>query len=289
MNKFNKMKIPRFSVPKTNKESFWVDEYKGKYFYDKLHWHPEIQITLIKDMTGDALAGGYYGRFYEGELYVIGSNIPHVFRSDHTYDPKREDAVSIIFSPSLFGKEFLSLPECELLNEWMENTHYGMKIKSNLTINFASIFEKISTSWGFNRLYHLIELLQSLINTDYDILAANPKKVYNNQETKLLDKILTYTFTNFQNKITIDDVACQACMSPASFCRYFKSKTQKTYIQFLNEVRIANACKLLMKEDTTIAQSALLSGYNNLTYFNRKFKNVMEHSPSEYLKIIRQY
>ncbi|MEP0368040.1 MAG: AraC family transcriptional regulator [Cyclobacteriaceae bacterium] len=283
------MKVFRFNVPKTNKESFWIDEYKGKYFYDKLHWHPEIQITLIKGMTGDVLAGGYYGRFYPGEIYVIGSNIPHVFRSDHPNELKQEDAVSIIFSPTLFGKTFLALPESESLNDWIEKTHYGMKISANTIIDFAAIFEKINNSWGFNRLYHLIELLFSLLNTDCVALATNPKKVYNNQETKLLDKILTYTFTNFQNTITIEDVSSLACMSSASFCRYFKSKTQKTYIQFLNEVRIANACKILMKEDTTIAQSALLSGYNNLTYFNRKFKSIMEHSPSEYLKIIKQY
>lgn len=283
------MKVTRFNVPKTNKESFWVDEYKGKYFFDKLHWHPEIQITLIQNATGDLLSGGYYGRFYPGELYIIGSNTPHVFRSDHLDDSKTEDAVSVIFHPGLFGETFLNLPECILLKQWLEKTQFGMRIKSEDSLEIQNAVGKIILSWGFERLANLINLLQVCVNTNCTLLTSiATKKNFTDSETKVLDKILQFTFTNFTRVISINEVADLACMSPVSFCRYFKSKTQKTYIQFLNEVRIANACKLLMNGEYTIAESALKSGYNNITYFNRKFRTVMDFTPSDYVKIINQ-
>ncbi|WP_262247337.1 AraC family transcriptional regulator [Parapedobacter soli] len=282
------MRISSFNVPKTNSESFWVDDYKGRTFFSKLHVHPEIQITLIKKATGDVLSGGHYGRFYTGEVYVIGSNIPHVFRSDGDVEPTGENALSIIFKPDFLGEHFLALPECEVLREWLGNTQHCMKIKPADSIEISAAIERAAESWGFDKILHFTKLLHLCVNTAYTVLAPNAKKVYNESETKTLDKILQFTFSNFKEEVTIDKVADLACMSPASFCRYFKSKTQKTYIQFLNEVRIANACKLLMDRDVTIAESAHQSGYNNLTYFNRKFKYVMNLTPSSYIKVIEK-
>lgn len=282
------MKISNFNVPKTHSESFWVDDYKGRSFFSKLHIHPEIQITFIKKATGNVLSGGYYGSFYTGEVYVIGSNIPHVFRSDGDEEPTGENAVSIIFKPDILGEQFLALPECEVLKEWLENTRHCMKINPADSIEIGAAIERAAESWGFDKILHFMKILHLCVNTEFTLLAPNAKKVYNESETKTLDKILQFTFSNFKQEVTINKIADLACMSPASFCRYFKSKTQKTYIQFLNEVRIANACKLLMDRDVTIAESARLSGYNNLTYFNRKFKQVKNLTPSSYIKVVEK-
>lgn len=282
------MKVLTFNVPKTNNESFWVDDYKGKLFFSKLHVHPEIQVTLIKNATGDVLSGGYYGRFYAGEVFVVGSNIPHVFKSDNHGRPERENAVSVIFDSNILGQAFLTLPECESLKAWFENTRHCMKIRAEDSSAVSAAIERIVESQGLDKLLHFIELLHACVNTEYTLLAPNAKKVYKESETKTLDKIFQFTFSNFKDDVTIEKVADLACMSPVSFCRYFKSKTQKTYIQFLNEVRIANACKLLMDDDMTIAESARQSGYNNLTYFNRKFKHIMDLTPSSYVKVIHE-
>ena len=125
----------------------------------------------------------------------------------------------------------------------------------------------------------------SMKNTDITLLSSSTfQNSYNKSETERLNDIYNYTMSNFKQKISLEEIASISCLSVNSFCRYFKSQTRKTYSQFLIEIRIGHACKLLIENRLTVSKICVESGFNNFSNFNRYFKIISGLSPLEYKK-----
>lgn len=284
------MKVLPFKIPKTVKESYRIQIDKQPYFYDTLHQHPEIQITQIVEGTGTFICGDHIGHYEPGDLYIIGPNMPHVFKSDNIHyqidSPPTSHGISLFFDRNVFGKSFFDLPEMESARDFLIKSQRGIQIVGDTLQEITPFMHSAQYTQSIDRLIGLLKILKLLSadpNPSY-LSTSSSIKEYNEKDGKRMNDVFQFTMSNYNRAISLDEVAAIANMSPNAFCRFFKQRTRKTYINFLNEVRIGNACQLLQREDLTIAQICYNSGFNNLSHFNRYFKRVTGMSPSEYMK-----
>lgn len=282
------MKALPFKIPKTEKDSFHIQIDEERYFYDTLHQHPEIQVTFIENSSGNLIYGDYLGAFGPGDVFVIGPNVPHVFRNDNSFyeeeATKNAKAYTLFFDEATFGKQFFELPESGKLSQFIGMAERGMKLKSEDAKSLIPLIKQLYQISGLDRMILLLQILNYLSQCDFEFLTnqLNVKSLSDDQG-KRLDDIFRFTLQEYHRAIKLEEVASIANLSPSAFCRYFKQHTRKTYIDFLNEFRISQACKLLVDRDKSVTEICYEVGFNNLSNFNRKFKAVMTVTPRNYV------
>lgn len=286
------MKILPFKIPKTSQESFRLQEDKEFYFYDNLHQHPEVQLTLILNSEGKVIVGDFIGSFKPGDIFLIGTNLPHVFRNDPKYYEELNEgqahSISIFFEWQSFGEKFLSLPELTNLQGFTKLTDRGLYLQEPLKSRIAQLLKQIFKRDGMDRLIILLKILNILSSgsKDMDPLASSGScHDFDESDGKRLADIYQFTMKEFHRKITLEEVAARAHMTTNSFCRYFKKRTRKSYLDFLTEIRIGHARKLLQYEDLSISQISYEVGFNNQSNFNRKFREVCAITPTEFRRL----
>lgn len=284
------MKVLPFKIPKTSQESFRLQEDIEIHFYDNLHQHPETQLTLILESEGKLIAGDYIGTFKPGDVFLIGPNLPHVFRNEAIYysgnSQRKAHSISVFFEWQAFGDKFLSLPEVSSLKEFSKVSARGLIIKNPLRNRIAQLLKLLFKTSELDRLIVLLKILNLLSKSaDTQPLASSAiNTILDEADGKKLSDVYRFTMNEYARKIQLEEVASIANMTVNAFCRYFKKRTRKSYIDFLTEIRIGHARKLLQEQDLSISQICYEVGFNNLSNFNRKFKEVCGITPTEYRK-----
>tara|TARA_B110000037_G_scaffold217777_1_gene279505 strand:- start:1961 stop:2812 length:852 start_codon:yes stop_codon:yes gene_type:complete len=276
------MKVLPFKISKPENEALIYQEDKEITFYNKLHQHEEIQISYIKSGEGTLVIGDTITDYKTGDIIVIGSNLPHVFNSD-IESKVPSFMMTLFFSRNSFGNDFFELNDFRLLKKIFSQSEYGIKIATNKE-HLKNLFLELPSANKLRRFILLFEIMQLIIKSDCkQISSFIYQKNYKDDEGRRMGAIFDHTFQHFSEPITLSQIASVANMTTNAFCRYFKQRTNKTYFQLLNEVRIESACKLLSKNsDLSIAEIALQSGFQNISNFNRKFKMVKQLTPSDY-------
>lgn len=283
------MKVVPFQVPHTTKEAFRIQLDRMPHFYDKLHQHNEIQIMWIEKSEGTLIAGDYVGRFGPGDLYIIGSHQAHVFKNDPAYFSTESNltasSLSIFFGEKYFGGEFWQLEEMEDARNFVEKASRGFKMLGTEKENLITLLKIVVGQKGIDKLITFFSIIKLLLEaTKFETLSVMASmENYGSSEGKRMDDILQFTLRESYRKVYIDEVAKVAHLTEEAFCRYFKIRTGKTYTNFLNEVRVSQACKLLIDKDLSIQDICYQSGFTNLSNFNRAFKKVTGKTPSKYL------
>lgn len=283
------MKVIPFQVPKTAREAFRLQVDHRPHFYDKLHQHPETQIMLIVKGEGTLISGDYVGRFSSGDLFVIGSNQPHVFRNDDNYyrrnEKKMAHAISIYFDENYAGPSFWQLNELKAIRDLLKQSAYGLKIEGKTKLEATQIIHHLLREKGIDKLISFLRLLRILsVSKELQQLSVRAlPSVYRVSEEKRMNDILQFTFKESARPIYLEEVAELANLSVEAFCRYFKLRTQKTYTSFLNEVRVSKASQLLIQSDKSIQDVCFESGFTNLSNFNRVFRKVTGKTPRNYI------
>jgi AraC-like DNA-binding protein len=286
------MKVVSFNVPHLSKEAFRSQVDELPHFYDELHAHPEIQLMLIRKSEGTLIAGDYIGRFKADDIYLIGSNLPHVFRNDKAYYQSskklKAHSISLYFNKHYLGEHFWQLDEMKSVRKLVEKAGRGLKIYGRTKETIENEIVKVSTLNGIDKIISFFELLKLLTKTkEFKSLSVSyAYESYSESEGKRMNNILRFTFKESHRKIYINEVADLAHLSVEAFCRYFKTRTGKTYTNFLNEVRVSNACKLLINKDMSIQEVCFQVGFINLSNFNRIFKRVIGKTPSNYFDTV---
>jgi AraC-like DNA-binding protein len=278
------MKVLPFIIPKPENVTLYVQNYKGESFYEKLHQHKEIQISLVLKGEGTYIIGDCVGDFKPNDVFVLGENLPHVFKRDEAFENEVE-MVSLFFSKNSYGNGFFNLPEFEHFKHFFNNSVLGYKVLSNKS-ELLKLLSEIESQIKYQQFKCFLEILNLISQGEKRELSSliNLKK-YAGDEGKRMSDIFQYTMNNYHQEISLDQVSNIANMTPNAFCRYFKQRTNKTFVNFLIDIRIGNACKLLTKDnDLNITEISYKSGFNNLANFNRKFKVIKGVTPSEYRK-----
>ncbi|GGF39091.1 AraC family transcriptional regulator [Echinicola rosea] len=284
------MKPLLFKIAKTEEEAVRILQEDYPYFYDNLHYHVETQIMVILEGKGTYFIGDAIGNFNAGDIFILGSNLPHFFRSDKDYYSEgsclRSKNISILFSLETMGEKILDLPEFHAIKKLLYYSKKGLMIYGKAKKRLFKAAQKIARKDGMERIVYLLKHLDKISKSN-EITALshiNFEASTRPHDTKKVNAIIHFIMENFAKDISLADVANVANLSVNAFCRYFKQHTRKTFSQFLNEVRIGNACKQLIEEGYSVKEVAFDSGYYNISYFNRQFKLITGYTPSEYLK-----
>lgn len=251
------------------------------------HYHPEIElIYFIKGRTTGVIGEGFY-QFEEGDLALLGTNFPHVLQEDkefsRQYPECRPFGLIIQFTEGFLGNDFLQKPELSTVYQLLKKARRGIAFNADVVEKVSITLLKMHTMSETRKLLSLLDVLTILSETEgYQYLTPKDYVYDHTQDEDRMHCVNRYVYQHFPEKISIRDIATIANMTESSFCRYFKTRTLKTFTKFLNEVRISYACKLLNNERYSVTDACFESGFTNLSYFNRQFKTVMKMSPKAY-------
>lgn len=276
------MKVLPFKIPKPESEALVYQEDHEIVFYNQLHQHEEIQITYIVKGSGSLIVGDSINYYKPNDILVIGENIPHVFRSDTSITSKSL-MFTLFFTRNSFGKDFFNIRDLLELNSFFQDSIYGMKLLSHQK-KIIKQFKKMKTKNRIERIASFLKVLNIISQADKEQLSSFVyRKKYTDAEGKRMNDVFQYAMNHFHEFISLEEISEKANMSKNAFCRYFKKRTNKTFFQFLIELRIENACKLLyIENELSIAQISELCGFQNIANFNRKFKELKNMTPSQY-------
>ncbi|PWJ57978.1 AraC-like DNA-binding protein [Dyadobacter jejuensis] len=279
------MKAQLLKISNKIEQSFSIRHDIIPVYHNRWHYHPEIEIVHIRKGKGTYIIGDSISSFEEDDLFVLGANLPHLFRYDHHNEEILSDAYVIHFLPNFLSEEFFKVPEMKVVREFIAKAQQGIHIKQESSDKFGGIMSDLHDSSGVFRLINLLKVFAELCNAKSETKLAS-FGYFNNYDavdSERLNNIYHYVLGNFEKEITLQEISNVANLSVNSFCRYFKTKTNKTFSNFLLEVRVGHACKLLIETDLNISQICFESGFNNLSNFNRYFKKIAGKTPSQYV------
>ena len=254
------------------------------------HFHSEIEILYVIKSYGKRYVADCLEPFQEGDLVLMGSQVPHYWKNDEAFfngdSSLNVQAVVIQFSSDFLDTAINNYPELLPVKELMEKSAFGVHFSAPENIEIGQLLRSMVDKDGFDRFITLLQILDKMAhNQHYRLLAsANYKQNLPNVKDHRLSKILNYINLNYTEKITLTQLSQQFGMNASAFSRYFKEKTAKSPIEYINEMRIGYACKLLQNSNQTISQICFECGFNNISNFNRFFKTLIHMSPSDYQK-----
>ncbi len=271
----------------------FYDEEKP-HFTVPWHFHPEIEILYVVKSSGTSYIGDGIQHFTEGEISMIGENVPHWWKSDAKYyndEVKSGIKAQIIqFKREIFDPNFINLPEMLAIKGLLSRSDRGIRFTGKIREQLGRQMTKIFRKSGINRISEFIILLDMMANAKEYKFHTSPgySRKINTYDFYRFNKIHEYLILNFTRQITLKDVAGIANMSQTAFCRYFKQHTGKSFLSFLNEIRIGYACKLMIYDNFPVFQASQESGFNNLSHFNVQFKRFTSLTPTEYISAYRK-
>lgn len=276
------MKVLPFQIPKPTNDALIYQEDHEFVFYDKLHQHEEIQLSFIAEGSGTLIIGDTISQYQKGDVLVIDGNLPHVFKSDVSTEQKSL-MLTLFFTHDGFGSHFFELEELSETRSFFRKIENGFRVTSH-KIGLKQAFESLAGQSKLERFTTFLSILKLLSKAKKESLSSYVyKKQYSVDEGKRMRDVMSYTMEHFHESISLDQISGIASMTKNAFCKYFKKRTNKTYVRFLNELRIEHACKVIRNQpELSISVVAFDCGFGNVSNFNRKFKGIKGMSPSQF-------
>jgi transcriptional regulator, AraC family len=276
------MKVFPFTIPKSKRDSLILQEDKGPSFYEMLHQHKEIQISYIVEGEGSLIVGDSVNFYSKGDVVVLGENVPHVFKSNLSKSDHSR-MFTLFFTRSSFGDGLFEIDELSALRSFFNKAENGFAVNSNRS-KIRSLIQEIHTDSKIDRFIKFFHLLKLINRSNTSSLSTYvPSKKYSDNEGRRMSAVYEYTMNNFQYEIRLETISAIAAMTKNAFCKYFKKRTNKTFITFLNEIRIEESCNQMQSnKEISIADIAEMSGFQNISNFNRRFKNYKGKTPREF-------
>lgn len=252
------------------------------------HFHPEIEMAYIKNGSGKRHIGSHLSYFQNGDLVLIGSNVPHSGFSNRLSGNQEEIVIQLL--PDFLGTEFLDIPEMHTIRQLLNRAKYGISFYGSTKETIGSLLEKMIPKEPFGRLTDLLEILNRLSNSQEFLLLNAEKVVVESapRDQERMTFIYQFVQENFKRTITLAEIAEKVNLTEPSFSRYFKEITGKTFTYFINEYRIVHASKLLAEGSISIEDVCFECGFNNFSHFNKRFKLITGKSPRQYRNELKQ-
>ncbi|WP_461453353.1 AraC family transcriptional regulator [Mucilaginibacter sp.] len=282
------MKPQLVKIPYELEHSFSVRKDIAPNINNRWHYHPEVELIYFHKGAGTQFVGDHISQFTPGDVVIVGKNLPHFWKYDDCYLKEvitSEPFSTVIhFHENFIGERFLHLPETKPIKLLLEKAKRGILFKGSESTDGGEFIERVFQSKGINKITTLIECLSALAEKDRTLPLSSIGFKYDfpDSENKRITSIYSHTLSNFHKKLSLDEVSQIAGMTINSFCRYFKYHTGKTYIEFLNGIRIGYACKLLIANQTSVKQICYECGFNNFSCFHRVFKRLTGKTPQAY-------
>lgn len=283
------MNIKYESIPKKDNRY----NLKKEFFHSvqvPWHVHLEYELAYIHVTNGTKHVGSHFDLLQKDEVLLLGPYLPHNWQVNKKEIGSTDYQIIIHFSDSIFGQDFFELFPFTAINELLQKSELGVCFKDDVALNVKEKMEQMLQMNEFDRDIELLKLL------NYLTLAPNRSQLsyygfrntHNEERVQRMNKVFKYITINYKENISLQEIADIANMTPQAFCKYFKERTQKTLTEFINEVRISHACKMLYSDEYSIVQVCYDSGFNSPTNFNRQFKKTVKMTPLEFRKKVQE-
>ena len=280
------MKVHPFEIPKSVGDSIIVQVDSSRAFFKYFHQHKEIQISQIVQGQGKLIVANSVHGFVDGDVFVIGENTPHLFQSAE--NSVRSHMISVFFRKDSFSDGFSEITELSELRQFLDSTENSFGLISEKEC-IKKIISDLKEMAGLDKFIHFLKLIKKINAAKTAPLTSRfQPKIVSNEEGQRIQIVFDYVINNFRNEIRLNEVATLIHMTPNAFCRFFRQRTNKTFFEFVIELRIEHACQLISSmEEFSIAEIADKSGFTSISNFNRKFKKLKKATPTSYRNNIK--
>ncbi|MDZ8118398.1 AraC family transcriptional regulator [Pontiella agarivorans] len=284
------MKLAYEHIRKDVGTSFYAHRFEDRDFVHSYHVHEEAELIYIKAGRGRLVAGDYSGRFEAGELFLFGENLPHAFFSDTLQEkqPQRVCSLYVQFRPSCLGEHFFDLPEMEDLRRVLAKSKRGLKFSGFDSRRIEALFDDVLQARPVRRIACFIEIQDEISRCRNRMLASRQYlRAEVHHDSERLNRAIDYIHRKFTEAVTLDEIAAAAHLSPEAFSRFFKKYMGIPFIEYVIQLRLSEACRMLLETDLPITEIAFSVGFRNLSNFNRQFLKHKGSSPRDFRKVER--
>lgn len=278
------MKLQFKSTKSKKRVALTVERINERHFEQNWHYHNEFELIYYLKGSGRRVVGDHLDEFRDNDLVLVGGGLPHLWKNDDVVEKKGLDVIILKFDIRHEGFSLLSLLDFQGIKDLLRRAQRGISFSDNDALALRETLLKMTNADMVMQITLLLQVLHSLSKSaDSNMLASTEFTLRNNNsEEQRLSRIMDYVTTNYTNPITLEDISKEASMTPNSLCRFFKTKTDRTIFQYLNEIRIGKACELLINGNLSISEICFETGFNSLTSFNRIFKDIKNESPRDF-------
>jgi len=274
-------------LPVDSDASFLFKVWELDYFPNPWHFHKEYELVLIDKSRGTRFIGDNVSHFEDGDLCIIGSNIPHLYRNSEEYYSKQNAlfarSIFIHFTKDFLGHHFFDVPEMKMVNKLLDRSLLALEIQGKTKKFVISKLYEMIEEKSPQRLLILLEILLRLsTSNDLKPLLSPGFSANTSGDSDKINRVFEFIMKKYTEEIYINDIASKLNMSVAAFSRYFKHHTRKTFSDYVTEIRIGHACRMLMENNYSISEISYQSGFDNLSNFYRHFKKITGIIPKEY-------
>jgi AraC-like DNA-binding protein len=258
------------------------------FFTYPWHYHSEYEILYMIESTGTRFVADNIEPFGPGDLIMVAGDLPHFHRNDEVYYQEgstlKAKRFVVQFPPDFMATHIQQYPEFLSIRNLLLRSEKGIRFLPPHNVEIGEMLLELRNLSGFRQIMRFLEILNMMsLITSYKLLASD---AYQPGRHEIFDnrmvKVIRFLNHNYQTQIRLEEVAQIAGMHPTAFCRYFKGKTGKQVSTYLNELRVGFACKLLVNGTMQVSQICYETGFNNLSNFNRTFRNITGMTPSQY-------
>lgn len=255
------------------------------------HYHPQYELIYISKSSGIRFVGDNVSQFGPGELVLVGPYLPHLWRNDASYYENEDKEVATIvikFTKDFVGAELFNRMEFLQVNTMLEKAKFGLSFNPEVGKRMNDLLMNFIDLSAPKQIITLLDILHDLSLEEGEVLSSSDMRQYTQDNAQRIDKVLKYISNNYASDITLNDISDVASMRTTSFCRFFKQITSQSFVQYLAEVRIQNAKRLLAQEDYTINEVCDYVGFQTISNFNKQFKRITGMTPSQFREQLQE-
>ncbi|WP_026996748.1 AraC family transcriptional regulator [Flectobacillus major] len=284
------MKASLEQLDNTLNSSLLFRQFSLPYFDAPYHFHPEFELTLIQKSQGKRFVGTNIANFKEGDLVLLGPNLPHCWKNDGIGLEGTAQSVVVQFKENFLGDSFFQTPEMSAIQRLLKSAECGVVISGKTRDRIAKEIYFLLNVPPVQKILGLIDILNTIaISSDYSVIDAQAEKhQLASIDLERINKVYAYIIENYTQEVHLEMAAFLANMTETAFCRYFKKVTKKTFLDLVTEFRIKHACNLLTQTDKQVAEVCFESGFGNVSHFNKQFKSITGQSPLGYRKLFQK-
>ncbi|TZF83187.1 AraC family transcriptional regulator [Pedobacter sp. BS3] len=272
--------------------SFLLRDFKEHAFSAPYHFHPEYELTFIVKGMGKRFVGSNMENYQSGDLVLLGANLPHCWKTEDAIEGEiNAHSVVVQFQDNFLGEHFLSKPECLSINHLLLRSAGGLRFTNKTQELVCDKMMTLATeNDNFKRLISLLEILHSLAVSDSVVVLNNYTYTAQQspEEQQRINRVFAYLVEHFRQRVSLNEAAAVANMSPNAFCKYFKKATRKTFMEMVIDYRINYASQQLAYSNKPVSQICFDSGFSDVSHFHKLFRAKMKISPLAYRKNFRQ-
>ena len=274
-------------LPMSQDESFIVRHFDYPFYPTPWHYHPEYELVLVTESSGKKFIGDHLSDFAPGDLVLLGPNIPHTYRNDEQYYEERSvlraKSIVVHFSLDTFGVNFFELPESKPIWLLLERSALALSVRGEDRDTVSDEMLRLVGQEGLRRWHTFMGIMTILAESPtLTSINASPQVGNNEKESARLCSVFDWIYQHFTEEVRLSDAARVAGMTESAFSRYFSKRTRTTFSGFVQELRLQKAAKLLVNDTISVTAICYDCGYNNVSNFNRQFREYYGCSPLNY-------